>query len=390
MKYQFDFQVGYHDHLHPEPSINFQLNRWISYLGQSVLEDITAVTSKLINIPSYRKEFSSLAGEALKKGEKMKAAYFCRAAEFFMRIDDPEKKIMRQRFLQLIRTHFDVSENEFFEIPYKQNGEAGLLPAYYFRHDLAKETIVIHGGFDSYIEEFFPIIFYIRDKGFNVICFDGPGQGGAFHESELLLTHDWHQPVSTILDYFNLTGITLIGISMGGCLALRAAAFEKRIKRVVAYDVFYDWMDTTLSKLAPISLILRGLLKFQQPRLFNYLLNMIMNQSPLFDWAMHQAMPILGVSTAYEVFQKSRFYTTRNISSKIDQDVLILAGAEDHIIPIKHFYAQINDLTHARFLHSRLFTRADNAQNHCQIGNLKLVIDTILQWIESSTKNPTV
>lgn len=385
MKPQFEFHIGYYDNLHSEPSINFQLNRWINYLGQDAIADIEAISSKLINIQSYQSEFRSLAEQALGKGEKLQAAYYLRSAEFFMKEDDPDKKKTRQKFIQLIRDYFSISEKEYFEIPFMQNGKADLLPAYFFTHTSPKDTLVIHGGFDSYIEEFFPIILSIRDQGFNVICFDGPGQGGAFCDSGLLLTSDWHRPVGSVLDYFKENNVTLIGISMGACLALRAAAFEKRVKRVVAYDVFYDWMETTLSKLTPIDLVLRILMKIKNPEPFNNMLGIIMNKSPLFEWAMHQAMPILGVSTAYEVFQKSRSYTTRDISSKIDQDVLIMAGAEDHIIPIKHFYQQINILDHARSKNSRLFTRAENAQNHCQIGNLKLAIDTIIQWIESTS-----
>ena len=37
--------------------------------------------------------------------------------------------------------------------------------------------MVIFGGFDSYIEEFFPILATSKQKGFSVIAFEGPGQG---------------------------------------------------------------------------------------------------------------------------------------------------------------------------------------------------------------------
>jgi hypothetical protein len=37
--------------------------------------------------------------------------------------------------------------------------------------------MVIFGGFDSYIEEFFPILAILQRKGFNVIAFEGPGHG---------------------------------------------------------------------------------------------------------------------------------------------------------------------------------------------------------------------
>ena len=53
-------------------------------------------------------------------------------------------------------------------------------------------------------------------------------------------------PGSAVLDYFEVQEITLIGMSLGGCLALRAAAFEPRVHRVVAYDVFTDLLDINL------------------------------------------------------------------------------------------------------------------------------------------------
>ena len=52
------------------------------------------------------------------------------------------------------------------------------------------------------------------------------------------MTQRWEEPVSAVLDYFHLDDVTLIGLSLGGYLALRTAAIENRISRVVAFDVF--------------------------------------------------------------------------------------------------------------------------------------------------------
>ena len=38
-------------------------------------------------------------------------------------------------------------------------------------------TVLLHGGFDSLIEEFFPIGQRVAAAGFDVIAFEGPGQG---------------------------------------------------------------------------------------------------------------------------------------------------------------------------------------------------------------------
>jgi len=112
-----------------------------------------------------------------------------------------------------------------------------------------------------------------------------------------------------------------------------------------------------------------------------------MKKSPLFDWAMHQARLVLGVPTSYDVFQKSKPYTTRDVSPLVKQDVLLMAGSEDNLIPLSHFYKQIEALKKARSLTARLFTRKEQAQNHCQVGNLRLAVDYITDWIDFTHKH---
>jgi pimeloyl-ACP methyl ester carboxylesterase len=382
MKEEFQFHTGYYDHLHTDPSINFQMNRWISFLGTSALEDMQRIAPRLKDYSSYRREFLALAENAFSDGRNLHAAYYFRSAEFFMRQDDPLMRPTRRKFQNLMCEKVGINESDRFAVPYSDGDLNGLLPAYLFPHDRPKSTIVIHGGHDSYIEEFFPVILYIRDAGYSVICFEGPGQGGALHESGLFLTHEWHKPVKAVLDYFKLEDVTLIGISMGGCFALRAAAYEPRIQRVIAYDVFYDWMDTTFEKLKPVAPLLKFLLNSGASGPFDLLLAGIMKKSPLFDWAMHQAMLVLGASTSYQVFQKSRPFTTQDISPLVKQDTLLMAGSEDNLIPLSHFYQQIAALKNARSLTARLFTRDEHAQNHCQVGNLRLAVDTITSWID--------
>jgi alpha-beta hydrolase superfamily lysophospholipase len=63
---------------------------------------------------------------------------------------------------------------------------------------------VLFGGFDSYIEELCAIQLYLHDFGFDVIAFEGPGQGAALEEQHLPMTPDWDKPVRAVLDYFQL------------------------------------------------------------------------------------------------------------------------------------------------------------------------------------------
>ena len=54
--------------------------------------------------------------------------------------------------------------------------------------------------------------------------------------------------MAAVLDYFALSDVTLIGLSLGGGLAIRAAAFEPRVKRVITYDVLFDFLSCNLSQ----------------------------------------------------------------------------------------------------------------------------------------------
>lgn len=57
-----------------------------------------------------------------------------------------------------------------------------------------------------------------------------------------------------------------------------------------------------------------------------------------------------------------------------------MAG-EDDIYTI-YFEKQQKALKSAKSIEGRIFTREEQASHHCQVGNLKLAIDYILDWVE--------
>ena len=69
-------------------------------------------------------------------------------------------------------------------------------------------------------------------------------------------------------------------------------------------------------------------------------------------------------------------------SEFLQQDVLILTGAEDHFIPLKMHYRQIKSLRNAKSVTARIYTKKDQAQNHSQIGFMGPALPIILKGIE--------
>ncbi|MBQ4465305.1 MAG: hypothetical protein II916_05015, partial [Oscillospiraceae bacterium] len=73
---------------------------------------------------------------------------------------------------------------------------------------------------------------------------------------------------------------------------------------------------------------------------------------------------------------------------RLTQDVLILGASADQFIDYHKVSQEIDAMVNVRSLTFRLFTEQEAAANHCQVGNAKLALDTIMQWItETNRKN---
>lgn len=133
-----------------------------------------------------------------------------------------------------------------------------------------KDTILLHGGNDSYFEEFFFPMLYFAENGFEVYLFEGPDQGGVLLEQGKHFTYQWEKPVKVVLDTLELENVTIIGVSLGGMLVPRAAAFDKRISRVIGWSVFLNFLSAALYDVLKL---LRGMMKWMIIHNFKCIIN---------------------------------------------------------------------------------------------------------------------
>jgi alpha-beta hydrolase superfamily lysophospholipase len=373
--------VGWYE-LHPDVSLNFQLNRWAAYGGERWLADVRPVLPVLTSYDAWRDTFVSLAERALERGRRLDAALHFRAAEFFMLGSDRRKKPLRQRLLALLREAAGVSLEARREVRFD-----GLrLPAWHFPAEKSRGTVVLFGGFDSYIEEFFPVLIELRTLGWDVVAFEGPGQGSVLEDQGAPMTRAWHRPVAAVLDAFGLDDVTLVGLSLGGCLVIRAAAFEPRVRRVVAFDILSDFSAVLRTQQpAAIGLLMRGLQAARAHRIIDRSVALLARRRPVVEWGVAQAEQVFGRETPSAALQAARAYHTRDVSSRVRQDVLLMAGRQDHYVPLEQLWDQARLLTSARSITTRVFTAEESAQAHCQVGNLPLAIRVISDWVSSCT-----
>ncbi|MGB4778140.1 alpha/beta fold hydrolase [Microbacterium sp.] len=345
--------VGFH-RFTSDISIDFQCNRWLQWIGLSAIDEIADLARRVGANGGYEawvSGFLGLADRAAAAGRALPAAYFARGAEFFMATDDPRAAPTRRRFVSALQKAYDARPET---VPFS----SGSMPAY----DLAPAhprglPLVVFGGFDSYIEEFFPLFAAFVARGRRVIAFDGPGQGGALEDHGLTLTPEWERPVSAVLDHFKIDPAVAVGISLGGALVIRAAALEPRIIGAVAFDVCDSEFDAATRMVGRGAPMLRALMTLRARPFVNGLAALARRQRPLVDRALPQGMRITGTRGAYEFLRTAWRVRTARYSPRVAADVLLLAGADDHYIPTAMLARQAATLTAARSVTTRVFTR---------------------------------
>ncbi|MGI6084739.1 MAG: alpha/beta hydrolase family protein [Acetivibrionales bacterium] len=379
---QLKMPVGYF-HFHDDIGLNFQFNR--ALINQCPMDEMMEAAQRISKYSDVKKVMKDLAEKALSEGRTLNAAFYYRFAEFFCFSDKDEKKRLYDVFITLFYKALERDNIERHEIKY----DNGFLKAIRVECNYQKKgTVVVHGGGDSFIEEFYLSVRGLVNEGFEVILFEGPGQGEPLQKYNLKMTHEWEKPTKEILDYYKLDNVTLIGISLGGYFALRAAAFEKRIKRVVAWDVVYDFFKCITGREGMLKYHLVNLLVSLNIKcLVNAIARRQMKDKDIEKWIYNQMMYAYGVDTIFDYMKTLKRYNTKNISQMITQDVLLLAGSEDHIIPLRMYELQYNALKNSRSVEGRIFKREEHASNHCQVGNINLALNYIIDWIKKKSKS---
>jgi pimeloyl-ACP methyl ester carboxylesterase len=194
---------------------------------------------------------------------------------------------------------------------------------------------------------------------------------------------EWERPVAAVLDHYQLADVVAVGESLGGGLVIRAAALEPRISRVVSMDILDDFFEVLARQIGRgVSIPLRALLAIRARGIVNAVARRAIARKPVAEWGLQQGMHVTGTATAYDFLRATTRFNTRRISHRVAADVLLLAGADDHYVPLKQLRRQAANLVRARSITTRTFTAAEQASNHCQVGNIGAAVRVIQGWLE--------
>jgi alpha-beta hydrolase superfamily lysophospholipase len=389
-----------------DPTFSLQLLRAISetyYKGADIGECLsTAYRIKEGDFESWYQEWlktakrvHKYADESLAAGHEisareayLRASNYYRVAEFLLL--DPEDPRIKTTW-ESSKGCFGKAASLFspsfepVEIPY----EGTTLPGYFYKVDNGSKSprpsLIAHGGFDSTLEELYtsaaaPAL----ERGYNCLTFEGPGQGGLIRRQKIPFRYDWEKVVTPVVDYaltkpeVDPKRLALMGISMGGYLAARAASFEHRIAACILNNGVFDGYDAIASTF-PKSLLTA--IENGNTEVVNTVLNILIESDPNIRFNMKHGMWTAGVNTPFELIQRSKNYTIKNIAQNIKCPTLVLDAEKDDSFP-----GQPKKVFEALTCPKKyiLFTAEEGAEEHCQIGAPALSNQRIFDWLDDT------
>jgi len=389
-------------YLFPDKQFHYQAFRTLGHApyGGALPGEVMSLIPRITDDESWKREWSSMAGKCEVMAEKssdpvskgndlLRASNYFRAAEFFIppygenlkaKRELHRKSIMafQNALLNLgIRHHID-------RISWKNSS----MLVYYFPGNQRKPVVFIHGGFDSTNEEsYFFAGAALVARGYPVVMFEGPGQSSMIREFGVRFTPRWQEPVGKIIDYMASAHpelatrkIILVGISLGGLLAGRAAAYEKRIVGVVLFGAPYDMMATAL---------------FQMPSAVRWLysqnmkgtINTVISWKTRWDrglrWGLNNGMWTIGGDTPFDMVNAFEAYNLKDVHDKVLCHVLCIYGKKDiYTSDEKQMALFNNSFKNAASYTIKIFSEEDGAAEHCQIGSTEQSSQAIIEWMQ--------
>ncbi|MFG2415237.1 alpha/beta hydrolase family protein [Streptomyces goshikiensis] len=319
----------------------------------------------------------------------LRASNYYRTAEFYRRDDpanDPEVKLLstlsRETFAQAAAL-MDTPV-EAVRIPYQDTS----LPGYLFLVDdsgTPRPTVIFTSGFDSTLEEvYFVVAAAALRRGYNVMAYDGPGQGAALREQALVFRPDWEAVVTPVVDYA-LTRpeiapdrIVLMGYSLGGYLTARAAAHEHRLAALVLDDGLYSYHDANTRIMPPF---LREWVETGRDDLANPVAGLLMTSSTQVRWALRNGVWTFGATSVADYIRRTTDYTLDGVAHLIDCPTLILDAENDQF-----FHGQPQRVAAALTCPQTLITlpEAEGAGEHCHMGAMSRFQQATFDWLDTT------
>jgi dienelactone hydrolase len=243
------------------------------------------------------------------------------------------------------------------------------LPAYFSKApgDAPAPTMIMFNGLDSTKEHMVASGFHheLAARGISTLMVDCPGSGEALRlrdlkaqiETEVWATAciDWLQTRADV----NERLIGLVGWSLGGYYAPRAAAYEKRLALVVAWGANHDW-----------GAVQRARVRREGER-------------PVPHYWEH-VLWVWGYDDMDSFLEMADGVNLDGVVENITVPFLVVHGQGDRQIPLEMAHRSYEQAVNSPKRELRIFTPEEGATEHIGLDHLPWCRDFIADWVEDT------
>ena len=217
--------------------------------------------------------------------------------------------------------------------------------------DNAKELSVLFGGVE------------IGRRGIHVLAIDGPGQGEALRLQGIPSRYDYEVPASAAYEYLSRRPeidpqrVGVMGFSMGGYYAPRAAAMEPRFAACLAWGGHWDYHESWVRRR---KIMETGGTKLSAPQF----------QLP---W-------VLGMPDMDACMKKLENYRLAGVAERLRCPFYCIHGEDDGIVPLE-FAQKLFDAIGSKDKTLQVLTAHDGGSEHCQEDNRQVGVNLVADWL---------
>jgi fermentation-respiration switch protein FrsA (DUF1100 family) len=310
------------------------------------------------------------AGHLRTAGQKyFRASVYVSQAERMQSARDEGRNEEYQRSVDLLVKSFELLDPRTtpVEVPYAADGRETSLPAYFTDASVdgtPAPVMIVWNGLDSTKEMMIGsgIHTELAARGISTLMVDCPGSGAALRLRGLTARVDTEVWAAACVDYLETRDdvradrIGLVGWSLGGYYAPRAAAFEKRLALCVAWGANHDWGAV------------------QKRRLDRE------GENPVPHYWDH-VMWVWGETDLDTFIEKAEAVNLEGVVEKITVPFLIAHGENDRQIPVAYAHRSYEQAVNSPARELRIFTPEEGATEHIGLDHFPHVVTYISDWV---------
>jgi alpha-beta hydrolase superfamily lysophospholipase len=249
-----------------------------------------------------------------------------------------------------------------------------------------RPVIVLNNGYDASVsDQYFAMGKHAIERGYHVVLVDGPGQGASLIHDGTAVIPQWDRVINAVVDVVvarpdvDPAKIVLQGWSLGGHLALRAAAGEPRLAAVVSDPPLWSLLSA-FPPAAAVGLTPEAIHRL--PEISDEDLSTLqaaIEKNPRMNWGFIQrGLWVNGARDLRDYLHKISELTLEGVSDGIRCPVLgTMADADSLARGAEATLGRLNAPTTLM-----KFSAADGAGEHTEQYNRALAQTQILDWVD--------